>query len=277
MRQLGSDFLTLPPRAGKPRSSELTHVLDKGLSLVELESLIETAGEYIDFLKLGWGTAYVSPGVRAKVAMCQEADIQVCVGGTLLEIAVLQRRTDDYVRWIHRLGLEHVEVSNGVNRMEMHKKQDLIRELSGEFRVISEVGSKDPAEAVVASRWVAEMTGDLEAGASLVIAEGRESGTVGMFEPSGKVREELAEAILDAIHIDSVIFEAPRKDQQAWFIRRLGPTVNVGNIPAGEVLSLETLRRGLRADTLEILSMAEPQEPEAVEDPRRPRVPPLRR
>jgi phosphosulfolactate synthase len=194
--------------------------------------------------------------------MCQEAGINACLGGTLLEIAAYQGRTDDYVRWMHRLGLEHVEVSNGALDMSAEKKQELIRELSGEFRVISEVGSKSPLDPVVAEQWVLEMQGDLEAGASCVIAEGRESGTVGMFESTGEVRADLAESLVEAIPATKIIFEAPRKSQQAWFIRRFGPDANLGNIPADEVLSLETLRRGLRADTLDIL-------PELVENPLR--------
>jgi phosphosulfolactate synthase len=156
-----------------------------------------------------------------------------------------QQRTDEYVRWMHCLGLEYTEVFSGALAMQAHQEQQMIHELSGEFRVISEVGLKDPMEAVIPSRWVAEMTADLNAaGASLFIAEGRESGTVGLFEPTGQVRADLAEAILHTLPEESVIFEAPRKDQQAWFLRRLGPSANLGNIPADEVLSLETLRRG---------------------------------
>lgn len=253
MTPIGPDFLSLADRGEKPRASGFTHVLDKGLSLVGLESLVETSGAHMDFLKLGWGTAYVSEGVKAKVAICQEAGINVCLGGTLLEIAVFQDRTDEYVRWMHRLGLEHIEISNGALDMPSEKKQALIRELSGEFSVISEVGSKDPAKPVVAAEWIAEMTGDLESGASLVITEGRESGTVGLFGPSGEVHEDVVSTITSAVPIEAIIFEAPKKDQQAWFIRAFGASVNLGNIPADEILSLETLRLGLRADTLDLL------------------------
>ncbi|CAN5202200.1 phosphosulfolactate synthase [soil metagenome] len=259
----GPDFLSLPARASKPRRSGFTHVLDKGLSLVALESLVETAGDYVDFVKLGWGTAYVAGGVRAKVAVCQDAGINVCLGGTLSEIVASQRKVDEYVRWMHRLGLEYVEVSNGALGMPTERKQALIRELSGEFRVISEVGSKSPAEPVVPSRWVAEMVADVRAGASLVMAEGRESGTVGLFGPTGEVNADLVESVVAAVPVDLLIFEAPRREQQAWFIRRLGADVNLGNIAPDELLSLETLRRGLRADTLDLLPSPDGESPAA--------------
>ncbi|MGH8930302.1 MAG: phosphosulfolactate synthase [Egibacteraceae bacterium] len=251
--QIGPGFLTLPERTAKPRITGFTHVLDKGLSLVELRSLIETAGSSIDYIKLGWGTAYVSNGVKAKVATCQSAGINLCLGGTLFEIAVHQDRLGDYVRWLHRLGIKHIEVSNGALDLPIARKRALIRGLSQEFKVISEVGSKDSSQAVVAGAWAEEMVGDLDAGASLLIAEGRESGTVGLYQADGQVREDLVEAITEAVPAGRIVFEAPRKDQQSWFIRRVGPNVNLGNIPPTEVLPLETLRLGLRADTLDLL------------------------
>lgn len=253
MTQIGPGFLALPQRPVKPRTSGFTHVLDKGLSLVGLESLLQTAGESIDFLKLGWGTAYVSDGVKAKVGLCRDAGVSLCLGGTLLEICEHQDRLADYVSWVHRLGATHVEVSDGALGMPVQRKRELIRMLSQEFRVLSEIGSKDPTDSVVASDWVAEMTGDLAAGAALLIAEGRESGTVGLYLPSGEVRADLVDAVIDALPADRIIFEAPRKDQQAWFIRRLGSSANLGNIAAEEVVALETLRLGLRSDTLDLL------------------------
>lgn len=251
--QIGPGFLALPERSAKPRITGLTHVLDKGLSLVQLQSLIETGGTSIDFIKLGWGTAYVSNGVKAKVAMCREAGINLCLGGTLFEIAVRQGRLRAYVRWLHRLGIKHIEVSNGAVDLPVQRKRALIRTLSAELRVIAEVGSKDSSRPVIAAEWVEEMAGDLEAGASLLIAEGRESGTVGLYHADGAVREELVEAITEALPAGRVLFEAPRKEQQAWLIRRIGSNVNLGNIPPAEVLALETLRLGLRADTLDLL------------------------
>lgn len=251
--QIGPGFLALPERSAKPRITGLTHVLDKGLSLVQLQSLIETGGTSIDFIKLGWGTAYVSNGVKAKVAMCREAGINLCLGGTLFEIAVRQGRLLAYVRWLHRLGIKHIEVSNGAVDLPVQRKRALIRTLSAELRVIAEVGSKDSSRPVIAAEWVEEMAGDLEAGASLLIAEGRESGTVGLYHADGAVREELVEAITEALPAGRILFEAPRKEQQAWLIRRIGSNVNLGNIPPAEVLALETLRLGLRADTLDLL------------------------
>jgi phosphosulfolactate synthase len=253
MMQIGPRFLALPERTAKPRITGLTHVLDKGLSLVQLQSLIETGGTSIDFIKLGWGTAYVSNGVKAKVAMCRGAGINLCLGGTLFEIAVRQGQLRAYVGWLHRLGIKHIEVSNGAVDLPVQRKRALIRTLSAELRVIAEVGSKDSSRPVIAAEWVEEMAGDLEAGASLLIAEGRESGTVGLYHADGEVREELVEAITEALPAGRVLFEAPRKEQQAWLIRRIGSNVNLGNIPPAEVLALETLRLGLRADTLDLL------------------------
>jgi phosphosulfolactate synthase len=251
--QIGPGFLSLPERTSKPRTAGLTHVIDKGLSPVELRSLIETAGAYIDFLKLGWGTAYVANGVKAKVAMCRAADIHACLGGTLFEIAAHQGRLAEYASWLHRLDIEHVEVSDGALEMPVERKQAIIRTLAKEFRVIAEVGSKDPTRAVVAAEWVAEMAGDLEAGASLLIAEARESGTVGLYRADGTVREDVVEAVTAAIPAARVVFEAPRKEQQAWLIRRIGPDVNLGNVQPHDALALETLRLGLRADTVDLV------------------------
>jgi phosphosulfolactate synthase len=251
--QIGPGFLSLPHRSPKPRVDGLTHVLDKGLSLVGLESLLQSAHASIDIIKFGWGTAYVSDGVKAKVALSRKAGIHTCPGGTLLEICDHQHRIPDYVRWMQRLGVTHVEVSNGALGMPIERKRELIRMLAKDFTVLSECGSKNPRDDVIAADWVAEMAGDLEAGASLLIAEARESGTVGLYDPSGEVRSELVEALVAALPVEKIIFEAPRKDQQAWFIRRLGPAASLGNIPADEVIALETLRLGLRSDVLDLL------------------------
>ncbi|MGQ0573574.1 MAG: phosphosulfolactate synthase [Pseudonocardia sp.] len=253
MAQIGPGFLTLPYRPPKPRTDGLTHVLDKGLSLVGLEALIQSARDSIDIVKLGWGTAYVSNGVKAKVTLARGAGIHLCPGGTLLEICDSQGRTREYVRWLQRLGVSHVEVSNGALGMPQSRKRELIRMLAADFTVLSECGSKNPDAEVVAADWVDEMAGDLDAGASLLIAEARESGTVGLYLPSGEVRAELVETLVAELPSERIIFEAPRKDQQAWFIRRLGPSASLGNIAAEEVIALETLRLGLRSDTLDLL------------------------
>lgn len=253
MAQIGPGFLTLPYRPPKPRVDGLTHVLDKGLTRHGLESLVEAAHESIDILKLGWGTAYVSNDVEVKAEIARRAGIHLCPGGTLLEICDRQGRTLEYMRWLARSGITHVEVSNGALGMPAFRKRRLIRMLSADFTVLSECGSKNPRDAVVARDWVEEMEGDLEAGASLLIAEARESGTVGLYGPTGEVRTELVDALVRALPVEKIIFEAPRKDQQAWFVRRLGPAASLGNIAADEVLALETLRLGLRSDTVDLL------------------------
>jgi phosphosulfolactate synthase len=249
------DFLDLPERTAKPRRAGITHVLDRGLSPLALESLLETAGDHIDMLKLGWGTAYVSRGVRDKVTICRDAGVRVCPGGTLLEIAFRQGRLEHYLEWLRGLGIDHVEVSNGSLPIGPGEKRALISRLAAEFTVVAEVGSKGATPAV-ASEWVAEMLGDLAAGAVWVIAEGRESGTVGLFDSTGAVHGELVEAILHAVGVETVIFEAPRRTQQAWLLRHVGPNVNLGNIQAEDVIALETLRRGLRFETLDLLPSA---------------------
>jgi phosphosulfolactate synthase len=246
-------FLSLPDRTAKPRQRGLTHVLDKGLSAAALEALVETAGPFIDFVKLGWGTGYVSGGLAAKVTVCRQAGIRLTAGGTLFEAAHRQGRVPAYARWLQRLGITDIEVSNGAVTIPPAEKQALIRSLSADFTVVSEVGSKRPHDEVVISRWVAEFLGDLDAGAALVIAEGREIGTVGLYGPGGQVRQRLVDAILVDVPADRVIFEAPRREQQVWFIRRAGSDVNLGNIAPDEVVALETLRLGLRADTMDLL------------------------
>jgi phosphosulfolactate synthase len=246
------DFLDLPARTAKPRRTGITHVLDRGMSPLELESLLQTAGEHIDLIKLGWGTAYVTRGVADKVAICREAGVRICLGGTLLEIAVEQGRLEDYLDWLRALGIDHVEVSNGSLPMAAADKRTLIQRLAGEFTVIAEVGSKG-APTAVAEEWCDEMLGDLAAGAAWVIAEGRESGTAGLFETSGAVRAELVDGILHAIGQETVIFEAPQRAQQTWLLQHVSPNVNLGNIAPEDVIPLETLRRGLRYETLDLL------------------------
>ena len=249
------DFLDLPQRSAKPRRTGITHVLDRGMSPLALESLLETAGDHIDLIKLGWGTAYVSRGVRDKVTICRDAGVRVCPGGTLLEIAYRQGRLERYLEWLRGLGIDHVEVSNGSLPIAPEEKRALVSRLAVEFTVVAEVGSKGSTPAV-AEQWVAEMLGDLAAGAVWVIAEGRESGTVGLCDSTGAVHPELVEAILRAVGVENVIFEAPRRSQQAWLLRHVGPHVNLGNIQAEDVIALETLRRGLRFETLDLLPSA---------------------
>lgn len=244
-----SDFLDLSDRAGKPREYGLTHVLDKGSTITALDALLFQAGHLIDIIKIGWGIAYIDPVVKERVAVCHAAGVIVSLGGTLLEIAVAQDRLTELRRWAADIGVDAVEVSNGLGALTPRRKAALIHELSDEFVVLAETGLKSGMIPVVADAWLAEMEADLAAGARWLIAEGRESGTVGLYGPGGSVRAELVEAIVAHLPVERIIFEAPRTAQQSWMVRHLGADVSLGNIPLEEVLPLETLRLGLRADT----------------------------
>jgi phosphosulfolactate synthase len=244
------DFLTLPKRSRKPRDVGLTHVLDKGLGPSQIADLLSTAGAHIDIVKLGWGTAYVTDNLAHKVELYQSAGIPVCFGGTMLELALRQNKLDDCIRAARELGLHHIEVSDGTVAMQEEDKLALLRRLAKDFKVLSEVGSKDPDVVIASHKWVDSIKRELDAGAWKVITEGRESGTVGMFQASGEVKEGLLDEIQSAVDPARLLFEAPIKKQQAWFIKQFGPNVNLGNIPPEEVISVETLRLGLRGDTL---------------------------
>ena len=244
------EFLGLPMRPAKPRERGLTHVMDKGLTLVEAEGLLETAGEYVDIVKLGWGTSYVTANLAEKIRLYQSHAVPVMCGGTLLEAAIARGRVDEFKRWTSGYGFTHVEVSDGTIQIERESKLELISALAEEYVVLSEVGSKD-AECVYAPyQWVAWIKEELAAGATKVITESREAGNAGIFRGSGEVRSGLVDEIVHEIPLDSLLFEAPQKEQQAWFIRHLGAEVNLGNIPPDEVIPLETLRLGLRSDTM---------------------------
>ncbi len=251
------DFLDLPPRTSKPRYHGLTHVLDKGVPVESLEQLLVQAGHLVDVLKVGWGIAYVDPTIMQRVARCDAAGVTVSLGGTLLEICVGQGKVDQLRRWALDLGVHALEVSNGLERLTRPDKAELIRMLSRDFVVLAETGAKDSHSPVVTADWLDEMEADLEAGARWVIAEGRESGTVGIYDEQGRVRESLVDAIVDRVPVERVIFEAPQKHQQVWFVEHIGPDVNLGNVPTSEVLALETLRLGLRADTALTVRRAE--------------------
>jgi phosphosulfolactate synthase len=243
-------FLDLPPRSPKPRSSGLTHVIDKGLNLREIEGLFDTAGEYVDVVKLGWGTSYVTRNLEKKIALYRSFDTPVVCGGTLFEAVVARGKLDEYKRWLVGQRFSHVEISDGTIELPRERKLDLIAEFAGDFTVLSEVGSKDAEINYAPYLWVQWIKEELEAGAWKVITEGRESGTAGIFRPTGEMRTGLVDEIAHEIDVDDVLFEAPTKASQAWFVRQFGPDVNLGNIPPDEVIPLETLRLGLRADTL---------------------------
>jgi phosphosulfolactate synthase len=243
-------FLALPSRSPKPRSAGLTHVLDKSMPLGELEGLIESAGDFVDLWKFGWGTGYIDPLIGKKVAALSGSGVRACLGGTLLEVAWSQGKEDEYFSWAADLSLPCVEVSNGALDMPLPEKRRLIAKAAEQFLVLAEVGSKDPSVPVSPDEWARQAAGDLSAGASWVLGEGRESGTVGLYSPEGEVREKVVETMVAAVGARSIVFEAPRRAQQAWFIRRFGPDVNLGNVAPTEILGLETLRLGLRADTV---------------------------
>jgi phosphosulfolactate synthase len=225
-------------------------VIDRGLSLAEVEGMLEVAGDSVDLVKLGWGTAMVTANLRPKLSLYAERGIPVVLGGTLTEIAIRQERVDGLIAWLRELGLRHVEVSDGTVSLEPEMKRALIRRLAGEFTVLSEVGSKDAAFIMAPYVWVEQIEGDLQAGAFKVITEARESGTAGIYRADGEVRTGLIDEIAHAVDTDRLIFEAPLKEQQVWFLRRFGMECNLGNIAPAEVLSLETLRLGLRSETV---------------------------
>jgi phosphosulfolactate synthase len=228
--------------------SGLTHVIDKGLGPRAWEDILETAGDYISIVKLGWGTAYVTPNLERKLAVLKEKP--VVIGGTFLEAVIAQDTVDEYKRWVSELGLTHVEISDGVIDLPRERKLELIAELARDFTVLSEVGSKDSSVEFEADEWTTWLREELDAGAWKVITEARESGTAGIFDSSGGMRTELIGEIADEIPLDDLIFEAPTRAAQAWFVKQFGPSVNLGNIPPEEIIPLETLRLGLRADTL---------------------------
>jgi phosphosulfolactate synthase len=244
-------FLELPARSDKPREQGITHVLDRGLSLSEVEGLIEVAGDAVDLVKLGWGTAVATGNLEPKLRRYAELGIPVVLGGTLTELAIAQDKFEELVAWVRELGLRHFEISDGTIVLPRERKLEMIASLAEEFTVLSEVGSKDDTGAITPPYlWVEQMQQELEAGAWKVIAEGRETGTAGIFRPTGEVREGLIDEITHEVDPSRILFDAPQKHQQVWFIRRFGPEVNLGNVPTVEVLALETLRRGLRSDTL---------------------------
>ena len=231
-----------------PRPGGLTHVIDKGLGPRGWEDVLETSGDFIDIVKLGWGTAYVTRNLRAKLDVLSGKP--VVIGGTFFEVVFVQDKLEGYKRWLQGLGLTHVEISDGVIDLPRERKLELIEEFARDFTVLSEVGSKDADVEFTPDEWTRWLREELDAGAWKVITEAREGGTAGIFSKSGDMRTELVGEIADAVPLEDVVFEAPTKAAQAWFIKQFGPAVNLGNIPPDEVIPLETLRRGLRGDTL---------------------------
>jgi phosphosulfolactate synthase len=256
-------FLDLPPRSPKPRRSGLTHVIDKGLNLREIEGLFDTAGDYVDVVKLGWGTSYVTRNLEKKIALYRSFETPVVCGGTLFEAVVVRGKLDEYKRWLTEQRFSHVEISDGAIEVPRERKLELIADFARDFTVLSEVGSKDDEAVFAPYQWVEWIKEELEAGAWKVITEGREGGTAGIYRPTGEMRTGLVDEIAHEIDVADLIFEAPAKSAQAWFVKQFGPEVNLGNIPPDEVIPLETLRLGLRADTLREVLLGDERAPTA--------------
>lgn len=239
----------IPKRTEKPRESGLTMVMDKGLSLREAENLVESSDHLIDLIKLGFGTSLIAKNLKEKVKIYNQAGIKVYLGGTLFEAFLIRGQLDDYLKLLEELGLETLEVSDGSIELNHSTKCELIAELSKNYRVLSEVGSKEAGIIIHPGKWKNMMKAELEAGSWKVIAEARESGNVGIYRPNGSAHVSLISKILDVIPPESILWEAPQKAQQVWFINQLGANVNLGNIAPNEVIPLETLRLGVRGDT----------------------------
>lgn len=244
------DLFALPSRTKKPRDFGLTHVLDKGLSVSGAESMLESAARYVDIVKFGWATAVVVENLDAKIDVYRRHGIEICCGGSLFELALHRGKVDEYVAFLKDRGFKLLEISDGVIDLPHEDKLRHIEQLSKHFRVLSEVGSKDSAVVVAPYRWVNQIKSELQAGAWKVVTEGRESGTVGLYRETGEIRHGLIEEIEVQIDAKNLIFEAPQKAQQVWLVKHFGCNVNLGNIPPEEVISLETIRQGLRADTM---------------------------
>lgn len=245
------DFLPLPERQRKPRDAGLTHVIDTGLTTAEVDGMLRQSGAHIDMVRLGWGSAYVTADLEEKLDAYRRHELPVMLGGTLTELAWRYERIDELSVWLHELGIEHVEVSSGVVPIPAADKAALIEHLAADFTVFAEVGEKDPDALIPPYRWVALIEEALAAGARMVVCEGRATGNAGLYRPDGEARTGLIDEIVHEVDRSKLIFEAPRKHQQALLIERYGADVNLGNVPPAEILSLETLRLGLRADTLQ--------------------------
>jgi phosphosulfolactate synthase len=242
----------IPERTEKPRhNGGMTMVMDKGLSLRQVEDFLEVSGTYTDIVKLGWATSYVTPNLKEKLKLYKDAGIPVYFGGTLFEAFIIRNQYDDYCRMLDTFQLEYAEVSDGSITIEHDIKCEYIRKLSERVTVISEVGSKDVQKIFAPYKWIQLMKAEMEAGAWKVIAEARESGNVGIYRDSGEVRQGLIDEILTQIAPENIIWEAPQKAQQVWFIKLLGSNVNLGNIAPADLIPLETLRLGLRSDTFD--------------------------
>lgn len=239
----------LPERTKKPRKNGLTMVMDKGLSLRQALDLVSMCADYTDIIKLGFGTSLLTKDLAKKLQLYKDADIKTYFGGTLFEAFLVRDMFDDYRRYMDKFKMEYVEVSDGSIQLEHDEKCELIRKLSKDYTVLSEVGSKEAGVIIHPNKWTSMMSKEIEAGAWKVIAESRESGTVGIYRANGNAHTALINRILNKVPGEKIMWEAPKKTQQAWFIDLLGPNANLGNIGTDDVIPLETLRLGLRGDT----------------------------
>jgi len=241
----------LPERSAKPRETGLTMVMDKGISVREAEDFVSVNEPYVDIIKLGFGTSYATPNLKEKLKVYKAAGIPFYFGGTLFEAFIYRDQFEDYVNLIDEFELEFVEVSDGCLEIEHQLKCDYINQLSQKsgLKVLSEVGSKDETKILAPYQWIELINKEIEAGSWKVIAEARESGNIGIYRASGEVRMGLVNEVLHQIDGAKLIWEAPQKQQQAWFIELSGANVNLGNIAVNDVIPLETLRLGLRGDT----------------------------
>jgi len=240
---------SVPNRARKPRQRGLTMMMDKGLSTRQAEDFVDASGELTDLVKLGFGTSYVTKKLKTKIKIYQEADIKVYLGGTLFEAFLIRNKLDEYKKLMNELGIDTVEVSDGSITIPHGKKCKIIRDFAKDFTVLSEVGSKEEGIFISPAKWISMMSKEIAAGSWKVIAEARESGTVGIYRPNGTAHTVLINKILSKVKKDDILWEAPQKAQQVWFIKLLGANVNLGNIAHNEMIPLETLRLGLRGDT----------------------------
>lgn len=239
----------LPKRSVKPRKDGTTMVMDKGISLRQAEDFVSMSAGFVDFVKLGFGTSLISPNVKEKIKLYKNAGLKVYVGGTLFEAFVIRNQFDDYLKYIADLDLDAAEVSDGSIELEHEKKCEYISILAKDYTVLSEVGSKEEGVIIHPARWIKMMQNELEAGAFKVIAEARESGTVGIYHKNGSAHTMLINRIVNKVKIENIIWETPQKSQQIYFLKLFGCDVNLGNIGMDDVIPLETLRLGLRGDT----------------------------
>ena len=239
----------IPKRAKRPRKDGVTMVMDKGLSLRQAEDMLDSSGDFIDFVKLGFGTSVITKNLAEKIKLYQQASIKTYFGGTLFEAFVIRNMFDDYCSFIDKYKLDAAEVSDGSIEIKHDKKCEYIRKLAKNYTVLSEVGSKEEGVIIRPAMWIKMMNTELEAGSWKVIAEARESGTVGIYRSSGHAHTSLVSKITSSVKQENIIWEAPNKSQQVWWIKQVGANVNLGNIAPNEALALETLRLGLRGDT----------------------------